>query len=120
MSDRARQGRRAKTTCRGPIPAAREGQADYQAPVGAVAALAEGAAALHAASKIVAAFLSWLRPGVAPELCRNLARVYVFVSKRLVAAAVKHDAAAAREAERVFAPVADAFVQAANRVGGQR
>jgi flagellar protein FliS len=55
-----------------------------------------------------------------PELARNLEVVYGFVSARLIAANAKRDPALAREAERVFLPVADAFGEAVRKVQAQR
>lgn len=48
----------------------------------------------------------------APELCDRLADLYVFAATRLVRAGAAGDAGAAREAERVLVPVADAFRRA--------
>jgi len=55
-----------------------------------------------------------------PELAKNLEVVYAFVSSRLIAANARRDAALAREAERVFVPVAEAFGEAVRRVQAQR
>ena len=63
------------------------------------------------ASNIVHQLLSTLNPEVAPELCKNLSRTYLFVWQRLIQASVKRDAVAAREAEQAFTPVADGFLQ---------
>ena len=51
-----------------------------------------------------------------PELAENLGLVYQFVCQRLLAANLKRDARLAREAERVFLPVADAFTTAVAQV----
>jgi flagellar secretion chaperone FliS len=55
-----------------------------------------------------------------PELAKNLEVVYAFVGARLVAASVQRDPKLAREAERVFVPVADAFGEAVRKVQGDR
>ena len=53
-----------------------------------------------------------------PELAENLGLVYQFVCQRLIAANLKRDARLAREAERVFLPVADAFTTAVAQAQG--
>jgi flagellar protein FliS len=55
-----------------------------------------------------------------PELAKSLEVVYGFVSARLIAANARRDATLAREAERVFLPVADAFGEAVRQVQAQR
>lgn len=67
---------------------------------------------LTKASDIVAELASTLNPREAPELVRTLAELYTFVAQRLSHAAVFRDVAAAREAERAFAPIVDGFQQA--------
>lgn len=64
------------------------------------------------ASDIVVELHATLDRSKAPELCDQLAEVYRFVSQRLGTAALSRDLRAAREAERVFRPVAEAFDQA--------
>ena len=78
------------------------------------AALEEGrgmaaASSLTKAAEIVIELSSVLDRSRAPELCESLAQVYRFVCMRLHSAVLVRDARAAREAERVFAPIADAF-----------
>jgi len=51
----------------------------------------------------------------APELTRNLSALYDFTRDRVVKANLKMDAAPLGEAERVIAPLRDAFQQAARR-----
>jgi len=68
------------------------------------------------ASRITEGLLASLKPSVAPDLCQNLARTYIFVFQRLMVASLKGDVGAAREAERVFQPVAAAFIKAGNQV----
>lgn len=70
---------------------------------------AEGARALLKASEIVVELHATLDRSKAPQLCDQLADVYRFVCNRLNAAALSRDGKAAHEAERVFAPVAEAF-----------
>jgi flagellar secretion chaperone FliS len=70
------------------------------------------------ASDIVVELHATLDTSKAPELCDRLGAVYRFVCLRLSAAALSRDPRAAREAERVFAPIADAFAQAVASLGG--
>jgi flagellar protein FliS len=79
---------------------------------------AQGGRALMKASDIVVELHATLDRPKAPELCDQLADVYRFVCQRLSAAALSRDARAAGEAERVFAPVADAFEKAVASLGG--
>ena len=78
---------------------------------------AEATPALMKASDIVVELHATLDRSKAPELCDRLAEVYRFVCLRLSAAALSRDARAAREAERVFAPIAEAFAQAVQTMG---
>lgn len=71
----------------------------------------DAVASLTRASDIVAQLEASLDPSRAPELCENLSQVYAFVSVRLTQAAVAKDVEAAREAERVFRPVMEAFLE---------
>ncbi len=64
---------------------------------------------LAKASDIVVELHATLDKSKAPELCEQLGEVYRFVCQRLGAAALSRDARAAREAERAFAPIAEAF-----------
>jgi flagellar protein FliS len=79
---------------------------------------AEAHPALTKASDIVVELHATLDRARAPELCDRLAEVYRFVCLRLSAAALSRDARAAREAERAFAPIAEAFAQAVQAPGG--
>jgi flagellar protein FliS len=74
--------------------------------------------ALLKASDIVVELHATLDRSKAPDLCDRLAEVYRFVCLRLSAAALSRDARAAREAERAFAPIAEAFAQAVQSMGG--
>ena len=79
---------------------------------------AEATQPLMKASDIVVELHATLDRSKAPELCDRLAEVYRFVCLRLSAAALSRDARAAREAERAFAPIAEAFAQAVVNLGG--
>ena len=72
------------------------------------------------ASDIVIELHATLDRQKAPELCDQLAEVYRFVCHRLGAAALSRDVRAAREAERAFAPIADAFEKAVASVAAAR
>ena len=74
---------------------------------------------MEKASAIVIELKCTLKPEVAPALCEQLADIYGFVIGRLVQAAVKSDGRLIAEAEAAFAPVADAFIQAAAQVQAQ-
>jgi flagellar protein FliS len=65
--------------------------------------------ALLKASDIVVELHATLDRSKAPQLCDQLADVYRFVCNRLNAAALSRNVRAAREAERAFAPIAEAF-----------
>ncbi len=80
---------------------------------------AEGARALLKASEIVVELHATLDRPKAPQLCDQLADVYRFVCNRLNAAALSRDVKAAHEAERVFAPVAEAFETAVASLAGR-
>ncbi|HUK65967.1 MAG TPA: flagellar export chaperone FliS [Anaeromyxobacteraceae bacterium] len=67
---------------------------------------------LSNAAEIVAALDGCFDPTRFPALARNLGSIYRFVCQRLVLANLHRDAGMAREAERVFFPVADAFSSA--------
>jgi len=81
--------------------------------------MAESTQPLMKASDIVVELHATLDRSKAPELCDRLAEVYRFVCLRLSAAALSRDARAAREAERAFAPIAEAFAQAVHSLAGQ-
>jgi len=67
---------------------------------------------LSKALDIVAHLQGTLNRPVAPELCDNLTDLYLFVCLRLGEAKLQRSPALAREAEKVFVPVAQAFSQA--------
>jgi len=69
-------------------------------------------AELSRALEIVVELHASLDTSKAPELCARLGEVYRFVCLRLGEGNVRRDPALARDAERAFAPVAEAFAQA--------
>jgi flagellar protein FliS len=75
--------------------------------------------ALEKASAIVIDLQCTLKAEVAPQLCEQLKDIYGFVVGRLVQAALTRDGRLLQEAERAFAPVASAFVEAAAKVQAQ-
>ena len=77
---------------------------------------AEATFPLTRASDIVVELHATLDTARAPELCRTLADVYQFVTGRLLQATLKHEARLAREAERAFAPLVEAFQGAVAQV----
>ncbi len=76
----------------------------------------ESVVPLTKANDIVAELRATLDVKRAPDVCGPLAELYLFVCGRLLQASVGRDAKAARDAERVFAPIVDAFATA---VGGK-
>jgi len=74
---------------------------------------------IRRAAEIVIELQSALKPDVAPKLCDDLSEIYAFVVGRLMLAAANTDPRTVSEAERAFAPVADAFVQAAARTASE-
>jgi flagellar protein FliS len=73
---------------------------------------------LAKAGDIVAELLATLDHSRAPQLCAQLTDLYLFVADRLIAGAASRSAKPIREAERVFAPIADAFGTAVAMVQG--
>ena len=72
----------------------------------------EAAIASEKAQQIVAHLdLTFDRPRF-PELGANLTKVYKFTCQRLLAATIRRDPKMLHDAERAFAPVADAFAKA--------
>lgn len=70
---------------------------------------AEANAALSRAGEIVVELHATLDPVRAPELAERLGEIYRFVCLRLGRANLSQDPAPAREAERAFAPIVEAF-----------
>jgi flagellar protein FliS len=75
--------------------------------------------AVEKASAIVIELKCTLKAEHAPQLVEELQHIYGFVVGRLVEAALQRNPKFLTEAERAFAPVADAFIQAAAQVNGQ-
>jgi flagellar biosynthetic protein FliS len=74
-----------------------------------------GSVMTEKAMAIVLGLQGTLKAEVAPDLCARLDEIYTFVACRLGMAGTKFSAEHAQEAERVFAPIADAFTQAASQ-----
>jgi flagellar protein FliS len=73
--------------------------------------LQSGSALAEKAANIVMGLQGTLKVEVAPELCERLTDLYGFVVGRLGVAGTKFSAEHVREAEQVFAPIAEAFIQ---------
>ena len=67
---------------------------------------------LSKAADIVMELSGTLDTQRSPELCRTLGDVYEFVSFQLLSAMTSRDPKHVRNAEKVFAPIVDAFEQA--------
>lgn len=76
----------------------------------------EANAALSKAVDIVMALHASFDARRAPKLADSLGKTYRCVAQRLIQANMAGDPASAREAERLFAPVADAFADAVRQV----
>jgi flagellar protein FliS len=74
---------------------------------------------LSNALEIVVELHATLDRARAPQLCDQLGEVYRFVCTRVGEANLQRDPRLAREAERAFAPIADAFAQAVAMLPGQ-
>jgi flagellar biosynthetic protein FliS len=79
---------------------------------------AEANTPLAKASDIVAELMSTLDHSKSPQLCAQLMDIYMFVADRLITGAGTKSAPPVREAERVFAPVAEAFATAVASLQG--
>jgi flagellar protein FliS len=76
---------------------------------------------LTRAGEIVTELMSTLDPTRgAGDLCDTLSDLYGFVNGRLLEAAAQRDPVKAREAARVFAPIADGFREAVARLQAER
>jgi flagellar secretion chaperone FliS len=75
--------------------------------------LAAKGAAVSRAIAIVGELQAALDHGAAPDLCRNLAALYMFVRGRLRKANLELDVRAFEEIERVVAPLREGFQRAA-------
>ncbi len=76
--------------------------------------------ALAQASDIVTELDATFDSARHPKLGAQLKQVYAFVLERLLVANARRDAGLAREAERVFAPVADGFALAVQQLQSER
>lgn len=76
----------------------------------------EARGALRRAAQIIIELHASLDSDATPDLAAALTGIYRFVCYRLNDAALLHDARPAREAERAFEPLADAFAAAAARL----
>ncbi|GEJ59171.1 flagellar export chaperone FliS [Anaeromyxobacter diazotrophicus] len=76
--------------------------------------------ALARAGDIVAELDSTFDAARHPKLGEQLGQIYTFVSERLLLANARRDAGLAREAERVFAPVADGFARAVQQLQAEQ
>jgi flagellar protein FliS len=72
--------------------------------------------AMDKGAAIVVELQATLKPEAAPQLCEQLRDIYGFVVGRLAQATVQLDPRLVTEAERAFAPVAEAFIQVASQV----
>ncbi|HET6150504.1 MAG TPA: flagellar export chaperone FliS [Polyangia bacterium] len=79
---------------------------------------AEAGPALNKAGDIVAELLATLDHSRVPQLASQLSDLYIFVADRLIKAGGSKNPVAVREAERVFAPIAEAFSIAVNQLQG--
>ena len=75
--------------------------------------LNSGSMMAEKAATIVLGLQGTLKEEVAPDLCGRLNDLYAFVACRLGMAGSKFSAQHVYEAERVFSPIAEAFVEAA-------
>ena len=77
---------------------------------------AEANAPLSKAAEIVNYLAATFDAKAAPKLAENLGAVYRFVATRLISGNLGHDASLVREAEQVFAPIAEAFSTAVGQL----
>lgn len=80
--------------------------------------LSNGSLMAEKAASIVLGLQGTLKEDVAPDLCARLNDLYTFVACRLGMAGAKFSAQHVHEAECVFGPIAEAFVEAAGRAQG--
>jgi flagellar biosynthetic protein FliS len=76
--------------------------------------LTKGSELAEKAANIVLGLQGTLKAEVAPELCERLSELYIFIAGRLGEAGTKLSAEPVREAEQVFSPIAEAFIQVGN------
>jgi flagellar protein FliS len=81
----------------------------------------EAEPSLTRAGEIVSELIATLDPSKgAPDLCDTLSDVYRFVNGRLLEASVQRDPKKARDAARVFAPIAEGFREAVARMQAEQ
>jgi flagellar biosynthetic protein FliS len=80
---------------------------------------AKGSVMAEKAAAIVLGLQGTLKPEVAPALCERLSDLYTFVACRLGMAGTKFSAQHVVEAEQVFSPIAEAFVEAAAKASSE-
>jgi flagellar biosynthetic protein FliS len=73
-----------------------------------------GSVMAEKAAAIVLGLQGTLKTEIAPDLCARLSDLYTFVACRLGMAGTKLSSQHVLEAEQVFAPIAEAFVEAAS------
>jgi flagellar protein FliS len=80
----------------------------------------EAEPSLTRAGEIVSELIATLDPSKgAPDLCDTLSDLYRFVNGRLLEASLQRNPAKARDAARVFAPIAEGFREAVARMQAQ-
>jgi flagellar secretion chaperone FliS len=77
---------------------------------------AQAIPALAKAQEIVSELLGTLDPRQAPDLCEQLGGIYTFVLGRLLRSMTDRQAGPVLEAIRAFAPIADAFAGAVQKL----
>ena len=82
--------------------------------------LQTGSVMAEKAAAIVLGLQGTLKTEIAPDLCARLSDLYTFVACRLGMAGTKFSARHVLEAEQVFAPIAEAFVEAASGTSSQK
>jgi len=78
-----------------------------------------GSVMAEKAAAIVLGLQGTLKTEIAPDLCARLSDLYTFVACRLGMAGTRFSAQHVLEAEQVFAPIAEAFVEAASSTTSQ-
>jgi flagellar biosynthetic protein FliS len=73
-----------------------------------------GSVMAEKAAAIVLGLQGTLKAEIAPDLCARLSDLYTFVACRLGMAGTRFSSQHVLEAEQVFAPIAEAFVEAAS------
>jgi flagellin-specific chaperone FliS len=81
--------------------------------------LQTGSIMAEKAAAIVLGLQGTLKVEVAPDLCARLSDLYTFVACRLGIAGAKFSSQHVLEAERVFTPIAEAFVRAVSMASAE-